>query len=104
MFFARRLREAGYHLDGVVVNRIHPPAAPGPADREGGGEAEEEARRLFRWLGERDRGGVEQIRSLLKRERLASVPLLPGAPTALGSLAELAPFLEDLCDGPLVSR
>jgi anion-transporting ArsA/GET3 family ATPase len=90
MFFARRLREAGYHLDGVVVNRVH----PRPDAETGGGTPREAAvRQLFHWLGERDRRGLEQLRSLLDRERLATVPLLPRAPTALESLGELAPFL-----------
>ena len=87
MFFARRLEEAGHRLGPVIVNRVHPPIEAGAGD-EG-----PEARRLLRWLGQRDGAGVEAIRALRPGERLVVLPLLPRAPTDLDSLAELGRML-----------
>jgi anion-transporting ArsA/GET3 family ATPase len=80
MFFARRLREAGYHLGPIVVNRLHPSA---------------EAGELARWLGERDRIGLEQLRMLLPGSELVSIPLQPRAPNDLSSLESLGRLLPD---------
>lgn len=89
LFFARRLQQAGYHLGPIVVNRLHPEFARpvGPAGSAG--------ERLFHWLGERDRRGLDALRQLLSAEQpLAALPLLAGEPTDLASLAALG---EDLC-------
>lgn len=88
MFFARRLREAGYRLGPVVVNRVHARTllerSEGQDDSPRG-----RARRLMHWLGERDHGGVEHLRSLLPGTPLCAVHLLPEAPGDLASLEDL---------------
>lgn len=94
LFFARRLKEAGYRLGPIVVNRVHP-AFPEP-----GGPAFDPARpwqvegeRLLAWLGERDRRGLSELSALLSEQPLVSLPLLPEEPTDLPALAALG---EDL--------
>ena len=91
MFFARRLEEAGHHLGPVVVNRVHPRVEgtnPGlPDDRS-------EGRQLVAWLGERDRRGVEELRSLLDASRQPMViPLLDEQPTNLAVLGGIGKTL-----------
>jgi anion-transporting ArsA/GET3 family ATPase len=82
LFFARRLRETGHHLGPVVVNRVHPELAAGDGAAENGG------RRLFQWLGERHRRGIEQLRTLMSPgQTLVTLPLTPDEPTDLESLA-----------------
>ena len=93
LFFARRLEEAGYHLGPVVVNRVHPLAEreppPLPAD-PADPAAKLDGRGLLAWLGERDRRGVERLRTLLGPQRpLAAIPLLPAEPTGLPALHDL---------------
>jgi anion-transporting ArsA/GET3 family ATPase len=78
MFFARRLQEAGYRLGPIVVNRIHPQTEEGE---------------LAHWLGERDRRGLEDLRSLLPGSQLTDLPLLPRAPNDLSSLSVLGDLL-----------
>jgi len=94
LFFARRLEQAGYHLGPILVNRVHPrfrsggeaPTAPALAD----------GRELLVWLGERDHRGLAELAGLLSREQpLIDVPLLPGEPTDLPSLAALGRLLEE---------
>ncbi len=89
MFFARRLEEAGHNLGPVVVNRVHPVARDAGTGATGG---EAEGRDLVAWLGERDRRGVEQLRSLLgERRRPVVIPLLGEQPAdfrVLGRLGE----------------
>jgi anion-transporting ArsA/GET3 family ATPase len=83
LFFARRLREAGYRLGPIVVNRVHP-LVPGTAPLAG------EGRLLLAWLGERDARGVASLRSLLPAEQpLLALPLLPAEPVDLPALAAL---------------
>jgi Oxyanion-translocating ATPase len=88
LFFARRLTERGHHLGPVVVNRMHPavpPAAGGPAAP---------GIELFRWLGERDRRGLAELRDLLGAAHpVTAIPLLPDEPTDLPSLARLGELL-----------
>jgi len=86
MFFARRLRERGYHLGPVVVNRLHP-RVTGVAQADD--ETERNARRLLSWLGERDQRGVEELRRLLPDQSVIPVPLLPAAPNDLDGLRQL---------------
>ena len=83
LFFARRLREAGYRLGPIVVNRIHPPGDPeAPVEGEG--------RRLLAWLAERDARGVAALSGLLPvGQPLLSLPLRAAEPVDLASLAAL---------------
>jgi anion-transporting ArsA/GET3 family ATPase len=96
MFFARRLSEAGYSLGPVVVNRVHATLADaerGPVSPE---SAARDGRRLLAWLGERDRAGVDELRSLLGGSYpLVDLPLLPEEPTDLESLDALGRMLEE---------
>jgi anion-transporting ArsA/GET3 family ATPase len=98
LFFARRLREAGYHLAAVAVNRVHPEVAAVAAPGAGAGHAtgaagdpcRPDGRHLLAWLGERDRHGLFELRSLLGDEQpLVALPLLPDEPTDLPALAAL---------------
>ncbi len=91
LFFARKLKEAGYRLGPVVVNRVHPepPADAGSADQES------EGHRLFRWLGERHRHGLDTLHSLLKDEQpLVALPLIGDEPTGIASLDAIGRDLE----------
>ncbi|HEV8239727.1 MAG TPA: ArsA-related P-loop ATPase [Thermoanaerobaculia bacterium] len=90
LFFARRLREAGYHLGPIVVNRIHPrwPALPSSED------ATQDGRALLAWLGERDARGVAALQKLLPGEQpLLALPLLSAEPVDLAALAALGDAL-----------
>ncbi|HTQ79608.1 MAG TPA: ArsA-related P-loop ATPase, partial [Thermoanaerobaculia bacterium] len=62
LFFARRLKAAGYPLGPIVVNRVHPDFTPdfgevvgAPFDPSQPGKVD--GHRLLAWLGERDRRG-----------------------------------------------
>jgi anion-transporting ArsA/GET3 family ATPase len=99
LFFARRLKEASYHLGPIVVNRVHPPVPPRP-DRAAGSPVFDPAhpqavdgRQLLAWLGERDRRGLAELAALLTGQPLVALPLLPEEPTDLPALAALG---EDL--------
>ncbi len=94
LFFARRLEQAGYHLGPIVVNRVHPdfgPRAPLPAPANPCGP---DGAALLAWLGERDRRGLHELAALLPGRPLVALPLLPGEPTDLPSLAALGEDLE----------
>ena len=94
LFFARRLKEAGYRLGPVVVNRIHPEFAASTLE----GEAGSEGRGLFQWLGEGHRHGLEELASLLGPEQiLVPLPLAPDEPTDLPALAAFGRRFQDLC-------
>jgi anion-transporting ArsA/GET3 family ATPase len=94
LFFARRLKDEGYRLGPVVVNRVHPPPRsdrPQPrletAARDGA--------KLISWLGSRDRQGIDELASLLAGSHpLVELPLLPEEPTDLATLAKLGSLLE----------
>ena len=94
MFFARRLLQAGHQLGPVIVNRVHP-RVPGGESRSRGAGPEGEARRLLRWLGERDHRGLDQLAGLLPGRGLVELPLQPTAPNDLPSLAALGQSLLD---------
>ncbi len=89
MFFARKLEEAGYRLGPLVVNRIHPApddaaaaSAARPDLRDGAG--------LMRWLGRRDRRGLDELGTLLgPGRRPAGLPLMPRPPVDLAGLEAL---------------
>lgn len=88
LFFARKLEEAGCRLGPVVVNRLHPQIASS-------GDGASDGERLFRWLGERHRRGLVELRSLLRDDRiLVSLPLMGDEPTDLGSLDAVGRELE----------
>lgn len=88
MFFARKLREAGHRLGPIVVNQVHPQAAPRPRGPAAPEFAEGLA--LFEYLGERDHRGIEKLRKLLTRdEPLVVVPLRAAPPAALAELEAL---------------
>ncbi len=90
LFFARRLRQAGYRLAAVVVNQMHPWLGPQVAE-----EKEPEGMGLMRWLGERDRRGLDALRELLGGEQsLVTLPLLAEEPTELGLLRHFAELLD----------
>jgi anion-transporting ArsA/GET3 family ATPase len=97
LFFARRLKAAGYHLGPIVVNRVHPPlASSGPDGAPALDPAapwQVDGRKLLAWLGERDRRGLAELAGLLSEQPLVSLPLLPEEPTDLPALARLG---EDL--------
>ena len=93
LFFARKLGETGHRLGPVLVNRLHP-RADRSADRSAAARGDGEA--LLAWLAERDAAGLTELRALLGPEQtLCDLPLLPEAPSELGSLARLADLLAD---------
>ena len=84
LFFARRLKDAGYRLGPVLVNMCHPPSDAGWT--RGGDDA---GRRLMAWLAERDARGLEEYRARLGDHPLVEVPLVAEEPSDLGSLDRL---------------
>jgi len=90
LFFARRLRETGYTLGPIVVNRMHPRVEDfqpqsDPAEGEVDGLA------LFHWLGERDARGFEELGQLVGEDHpLVGLPLLENEPSNLETLQQLA--------------
>ncbi len=93
LFFARKLKEAGYRLGPVVVNRVHPrfddAGVAGAEDGASGG------RRLFEWLGERHERGLESLRGLLKADQpLVALPLSGDEPTDVAALDAVGRELE----------
>jgi anion-transporting ArsA/GET3 family ATPase len=82
MFFLRKLVETGHHLGPILVNQIHPD--PGPKARQDPGLA------LLRFLADRDRSGLAQLRSLFPEDQeiipVALEPVPPGDLPTLGRL------------------
>jgi anion-transporting ArsA/GET3 family ATPase len=94
MFFARRLEETGYKLGPVIVNRVHSLVSGHSPDSNEDGSVGR-ARRLLRWLGERDSRGMDQLSSLLPGQHLLAIPLLPIAPTDIISLELMGASLRE---------
>lgn len=90
LFFGRKLREAGYRLGPVIVNRAHPPAG-GPNAASAPSEVDPaDGRALLAWLAARDAAGVAALRRLLPPEQLLiDLPLLATEPVDLPSLSAL---------------
>ncbi len=89
LFFIRRLREAGFRLGPLLVNRVHPEFEPA-ADAV---LAEDEGHRLLRWLGAHHRLGLAELTELKPPALpLIAVPLA-GEPTDLAALAQLGESL-----------
>jgi anion-transporting ArsA/GET3 family ATPase len=84
MFFLRKLEETGHHLGPLLVNQVHPD--PGPAAAKDPGLA------LLRFLADRDRRGLELLRSLFPSGQnilpVGLEPLPPGDLRTLGLLFE----------------
>jgi anion-transporting ArsA/GET3 family ATPase len=101
LFFARKLREAGYRLGPVIVNRVHPPPDGGPAATPGpAGIDPADGRALLAWLAARDGAGVAALRGLLPAgQALVDLPLLPSEPVDLPSLASLGETLQGRLSG-----
>ena len=103
LFFARRLRDAGYSLGPVVVNRVHPelPVPAGYAAAASDGDpCRVDGRQRLAWLGRRDRRGLDQLAGLLgEHHPLVSLPLLPDEPTDLASLEAIGEDLLGRLDG-----
>ncbi len=92
LFFARKLKEAGYRLGPVVVNRVHPQYA---ADDPTGPRSDDEGRRLFQWLGERHQRGLVSLRGLLKADQpLVALPLVGDEPNDVAALDAFGRELE----------
>jgi anion-transporting ArsA/GET3 family ATPase len=102
LFFARRLQQAGYRLGPIVVNRVHPEAAPAlELSRPPAAAPEPDAGsarwgvELLAWLGDRDRRGLVELARLLSPEQpLVDLSLRAEEPTDLASLADLGATLE----------
>ncbi len=85
LYFARQLEEEGLRSGSVIVNRIHPRVS-GVPDIPGS--------EVFHWLGERDREGLRQLRSLLPGLDVVSLPMWQKELTSLERLDELGVLLE----------
>ena len=101
LFFARKLKEAGYRLGPVVVNRVHPrltgadTAIKGNPAPRGRRNDPAEGRRLFGWLGERHQRGLVALRELLKAEQpLVALPLVGDEPNDVAALDAFGRELE----------
>jgi len=104
LFFARRLAEAGYHLGPVITNRIHPQFDDHGSRHATVEGAIRDGRQLLAWLGQRDRQGADELRSLLGDSHpLVELPLLPDEPTDLNSLGELGRMMSRRLDDALAS-
>jgi hypothetical protein len=90
LFFARRLRQAGHHLAGIMVNQVHPNGS-GAARQRGSdlssATSAPDGPALLAWLGERDARGLVALRQLVTDGTpVADLALLPEAPTGLAAL------------------
>lgn len=93
LFFARKLRESGFRLRGLVVNRVHPHGPPLAEPRESGALAP--GRELMSFLGERDQAGLKRLHTLITEDgKLVSIPLAEEEPNRLELLASLGLSLQ----------
>ena len=100
LFFARKLKQAGFHLGPIVVNRVHPNYRVENAPAPGGDPCRPTGWELLSWLGERDRKGLVELAKLLDREQpLVDIPLLPEEPTDLASLESLGKTVQERLAG-----
>ncbi len=86
MSFLRRLKEAGHRIGPILVNQVHP--APAPSEGDAPGLA------LLRFLADRDRRGLEALRSLFPRGQEIHPLLLEPVPPA--DLPTLSAFSDKL--------
>lgn len=101
LFFARRLREAGYHLGPVVVNRVHPMLDGAESLDTNQDPAGHE---LFRWLGTRHSEALTELqRRLTDQQQVVSLPLVPHEPTDLKSLTAMGQDLQRVLLAPNAS-
>jgi len=90
LFFARRLRDTGYTLGPIVVNRMHP-AVEGYQPRAAAGGGQIDGLELFHWLGERDDRGFRELGQLVGVDHpLVGLPLLENEPSDIETLHQLA--------------
>ncbi len=105
LFFARRLVDSGYRLGPVIMNRVHPVFDAVPATGRTARGATGDGRELLGWLGDRDRQGVAELRSLLgDSQPFIELPLLPEEPTDLEALTRLGREISDRLDAPAGRR
>jgi anion-transporting ArsA/GET3 family ATPase len=82
MFFLRKLKESGHHLGPILVNQVHPD--PGPKARQ------HPALALLGFMAERDRRGLDLLRSLFPEDQaIIPVALEPVPPGDLPTLSRL---------------
>jgi anion-transporting ArsA/GET3 family ATPase len=93
LFFARRLEEAGQHVDAVVVNMVHPTDSSVASDDAIVDRAD--GRALLAWMGARDARGVAAYRARLPRHALVDLPLFAGEPNDLPGLEQVRAALVD---------
>jgi len=95
LFFARRLRDTGYALGPIVVNRMHPPVeGHQPQSKPTAGEID--GLDLFHWLGERDARGFQELGQLVGDDHpLVGLPLLEQEPSDILTLRRLARQFQD---------
>ncbi|MCD4748085.1 MAG: PhoH family protein [Thermoanaerobaculales bacterium] len=90
LFFARRLKEAGYNLGPVVVNRLHPHLGNDSKAGLPTVGSDQDGRRLLQWLAHRDAQGAAHLRDLLgKSHPVVELELRPDEPTDVQALAQL---------------
>ena len=95
LFFARRLRDAGYSLGPLVVNRMHPQSVSyEPSSQSGSGPVDGPG--LLHWLGERDTRGFLELAQLVgDTHPLVGLPLMEREPSNLEALRLLAGQFQD---------
>jgi anion-transporting ArsA/GET3 family ATPase len=100
LFFARRLRQAGHHLAGVVVNQVNPGKAIEGDQRRSEAIRGDPGAELLEWLGERDARGLVALRQLVTDGTpVADLPLLPEPPTGLPALEALGRLVRERFGG-----
>jgi anion-transporting ArsA/GET3 family ATPase len=94
LFFARRLTAAGHHLGPLVLNMVYPEVTA--ADIRADDPALADGLRLFSWMADRHRRGVQVFRHLLPPpQAVIDLPLMESEPTDLASLDALSRLIDD---------